>query len=194
MALNTNQTTDTVTPSTGSMRVNGTLLTGAAPGAEVITTSNIFSYVPNSYVLSDDIGTDSTTFSAITGWDAFAVAASERFVIDFIGIVSVDNANAAPVFAIEIPSGTVYGAQWAGSGAVDEPYLVEQVASNAVRDATVASLRATNQDLPIIGKWVVEIGGTGGAMTFNFRVKSAAGAGTATIKAGSVLTFYSRFV
>lgn len=184
MALNTNQRTDTITPSTGTMNVAGTLQSN---GVNVLTASAVgaLQFVSP----STDQSTTSDEFAS-TGV-SFSAGANAKYIVELVGVINVTNANAAPIFVLDVPgAAAVVGGQWGGEGGGSvEPYFAEQNADNESRDVNVVSIRTTSVDLPVLARWVVITGATPGAVTLNYRVKSTSGGGTATLKTASVLSY-----
>jgi hypothetical protein len=129
--------------------------------------------------LASDVSNSTVTLAAATGL-SFTAAANTTYLVEVIGAFQSAAITTGIALALDIPSGSVVG-QIIHSTSATALGGTEQIADNATTGAT-SGVRAAATNVPIIARFVVAIGATGGAVQLNFRSEIAASA--VTLKAG----------
>lgn len=168
MALNTNQQTDKITPSTGTLDIVGTLtVNGVVPGG---------GGGPTHLVQSADVTATDSGFTTLTGL-SFTAAASGIYKISVVGSYTTANSTRQPSLALTIPSGTVSGFTVYPSNfnaTTASTVTIAQNTSNAIPTLPGSSAGVSTTLLnPIAGEWTVVVGGTGGTISLGGRTSNA---------------------
>lgn len=227
MALNINHPADTITPTSGTLNVVGTLQAGGstvrtgtvaiADGGTGQTSANaaLNALLPsqasaNGKVLTSD-GTDASWVTpTVTGLPTFAVLGSNQstttsyvdltgfsftgdanktYIVELIGSFNGSGTTSAPFLALTVPgTSTVVGSSFYPGLNGSNPQPVnssDQIASAAIV-ATNPTIRVgSSTTLPVQGRWVVKMDGTGGTV----KMRAATRASTGNILAGTVFSY-----
>lgn len=139
----------------------------------------------NDLVLASDSVVSTTTFADVSGM-SFAALANSIYIVELTGSFNTAVAATGIGLALNIPSGAVHGIAQAitvNSSTVIEP--IGQQSDDAVMATT--STGGSGSAYPIIGRWVVAVGGTAG--TIQLRQKSEVAASDTTLRANTVLSW-----
>ncbi len=129
--------------------------------------------------LAADVVNSTVTLASVTGL-SFAASANTTYLVDVIGTFQSAATTTGIALALSIPSGSV-------TGSSEHPIsttggnLNEQIATGATTGATTG-VRAAATNVPIVSRYIVAIGATGGTVQLQFRSEVAASA--VTMKAG----------
>jgi len=144
---------------------------------------------PSFLTLASNSDSTSTTNADVSGM-SFTGTANKTYIVELTGIVSATNANANPVFVLDVPAGaTVVGFNLYGGSTQTDAVLNDQNSDDAMAAIQAIGLRATSTNYPLHGRWLVVLGGTGGSIKLRQRIRSTSGSGTGTLVAGSVLSY-----
>jgi hypothetical protein len=129
--------------------------------------------------LTADVANSTITLANVTGL-SFTALANTTYLVEVIGTFQSAATTTGLALALSIPSGAI-------SGLAEHPISttalnsVEQIASAATTGATTG-VRAATTNVPILAKFIVAIGATGG--TVQLQVRSEIAASAVTVKAG----------
>lgn len=137
------------------------------------------------YISLESDSVVSTTALADVPGMSFAAAADTSYEIEIFGAFQTAATTTGIGIALNIPSGTVIGMAFAPSGSV---LATQTVADDAVLISTGA-VASANSNAPVLGKYIVSIGGTGG--TVQLRQSSSVAASNSVLKAGLWLKYRS---
>ncbi len=135
---------------------------------------------PEAWVkLSADIANSTITFSSVTGL-SFTATANTTYQVELIGTFQSAASTTGIAVALSIPSGSV-------SGMAEHPISttssnINEQTANAATSGATTGVRSAATNVPILGKWIVAVGATGGTVQLQFRSEIAASA--VTMKAG----------
>lgn len=129
--------------------------------------------------LPADVANSTIPLAAATGL-SFNAAANASYLVDVIGAYTSAATTTGIALALDIPSGAIAGLIITSTTATSVG-SVEQIADNATTGATTG-VRAAATNVPISGRWRIDIGATGGTVQLTFRSEIAASA--VTLKAG----------
>jgi hypothetical protein len=129
--------------------------------------------------LAADIGNSTATLAPVTGL-SFNALANTTYLVELIGAFQSAAATTGIALALDIPSGLVAG-QIIHPTSATTIGGTEQIADNATTGAT-AGVRAANTNIPIMARWTIAIGATGGPVQLQLRSEVAGSA--VTMKAG----------
>lgn len=124
--------------------------------------------------------TVSTTALADVSGMSFTGSANTTYEIEIFGAFQTAATTTGIGIALNIPSGTVYGMTFAPS-ANTTAMITQNLADDTVLAPTTA-VAAANTDYAMFGKFLVEIGATGGAV--QLRQRSEVAASNTVLKAG----------
>ncbi len=128
------------------------------------------------------LGNDVTnlTVTPATSGLSFTALGNTTYLVELLGTFTSAAVTTGIAVLLDIPSGSVAGFA-DHSVSATAPGSVEQIADNATTGAT-AGVRAAATNVPILGRWIVAIGATGGPVVLMFRSEVAASA--VVLKAG----------
>lgn len=138
--------------------------------------------------LATDFANSKVTLSNVTGM-SFTALPNTNYSVDLDGFFKSAATTTGIAVALSVPAGAgVSGFAWhpvstTGMGSV------EQVATAATTGATTG-VRAATTNVPLLGRWRVTTGATGGLVQLMWRSEIAASA--VTLKAGSVMEWAER--
>lgn len=135
--------------------------------------------------LAADVANSTTTLA--TSGLSFTAVANTTYLVEVMGAFTAAATTTGIALALDIPSGSVIGLSLHPSTATA---LVgnEQIADNATTGATTG-VRAANTNVPILARFIVAVGATGGTVALNFRSEVASSA--VTLKAGLTALGYT---
>lgn len=110
-------------------------------------------------------------YAAVSGM-SFTALANTKYLIEVIGAYQTAATTTGIGLALDIPSGTVIGSIQTHTSATVLGGT-EQIADATTTGATTG-VRAVNTNTPILGKWVVSVGATGGTIQLMQRSEIAA--------------------
>lgn len=123
--------------------------------------------------LASDVANSTTTLSNVTGL-SFTGAANTTYIVDFMGTFQSAATTTGIAVALDIPSGTI-SAFYEHATSLTGSAPIEQIADAATIGRT-SGVRAANTNVPIVGKVIIAIGGTGGTVQLQFRSEIASSA------------------
>jgi hypothetical protein len=129
--------------------------------------------------LAADVANSTVTLASATGL-SFAATANTTYLVELVGTFQSAATTTGIAVALSIPSGSVSGMAEHPISATS-PNSNEQIATGATTGVTTG-VRAAATNVPIIGKYIVAVGATGGTVQLQFRSEVAASA--VTLKAG----------
>jgi hypothetical protein len=129
--------------------------------------------------LAADVANSTTTLAAVTGL-SFTGAANTTYLVEVVGTFQSAATTTGIALALDIPSGSVSGLNVHPSSATALTGT-EQIADIATTGATTG-VRAAATNVPIMARFIVAVGATGGPVQLQFRSEVAASA--VTMKAG----------
>lgn len=146
--------------------------------------------------LPADVTTSLNTLSDVTGM-SFTAEANKTYIVELMGVFKTASLATVGIgLALDIPSGTVSGLV-VNQLASQTNTSMAQIADNATAGTTssngtgTSGAPTTNFEVPIHGRWLVTVGGTGG--TVQLRIKSEiAGAGVGLYTANPSVLFYQK--
>jgi hypothetical protein len=129
--------------------------------------------------LAADVANSTVTLAPVTGL-SFAAVANTTYLVELIGAFQSAAITTGLALALDIPSGSIAGLT---IHPVSGTALggTEQIADNATTGAT-SGVRAAATNVPVLARWIIAIGATGGTVQLQFRSEVAASA--VTMKAG----------
>lgn len=125
--------------------------------------------------LTADVVNSTTTLAAVTGL-SFAAAANTSYLVEVFGTFQSALTTTGIALALDIPSGLVTGSV-VHHTSTTALVGIEQIADAAVI-AAISGVRAANTNVPVIAKFIVAVGSTGGTAQLQFRSEIAASAVT----------------
>ncbi len=125
--------------------------------------------------LASNVANSTVTLAPVTGL-SFTALPLTTYLVEVIGTFQSAALTTGIAMALDIPSGSITGLPIAAISATAVGGT-EQIADNATTGAT-ASVRAINTNTPIIGKYIIAVGATGGTVQLMFRSEVAGSAVT----------------
>ncbi len=125
--------------------------------------------------LSADVANSTVTLASVTGL-SFTALSNTTYIVEVVGTFQSAATTTGIALALDIPSGSV-------SGLAEHPISAtslgssEQIADAATTGAT-SGVRAAATNVPILAKFIVAVGATGGTVQLQFRSEVAASAVT----------------
>jgi hypothetical protein len=129
--------------------------------------------------LAADVSNATVTMANVPGM-SFNALANTTYIVDVVGTFQSAATTTGIALALAIPSGSVSGQAYHPISATTLGSN-EQIASGATTGAT-AGVRAAATNVPIMARYIVAVGATGGTVQLQFRSEVAASA--VTMKAG----------
>jgi hypothetical protein len=129
--------------------------------------------------LAADVANSTVTLAPVTGL-SFTALANTTYLVELIGTFQSAATTTGIALALDIPSGSVTGLLLHPTTATALGGT-EQIVDNANTGATTG-VRAAVTNVPVLARWIIAIGATGGAVQLQFRSEVAASA--VTMKAG----------
>lgn len=105
------------------------------------------------------------TASALT----FTATANTTYIIELNGSFQTAATTTGISVVLDIPSGVVMGNFMHHAAAAQTLTGIEQVADNASPQTGTSGVRAANVQTSMLGRWIIEIGASGGAVTLMYR-------------------------
>jgi hypothetical protein len=125
--------------------------------------------------LAADVANSTVTLASVTGL-TFTALANTTYVVELVGTFQSAATTTGIALALKIPSGSISGfAEHAISTTGSN--INEQIADTTTPGATTG-VRAAATNVPILGKYIVAVGATGGTVQLQFRSEVAASAVT----------------
>lgn len=118
--------------------------------------------------LAADTGQATNSNNAVNSGLQFAAAANTTYVVEFVGAFTSAATTTGIGLQLDIPSGNVWGLVEHHAATTQTLTGHEQVADNATPQAT-SGVRAASTATPVVGRWIVEVGATGGAVVLMFK-------------------------
>ena len=125
--------------------------------------------------LAADVANSTTTLAAVTGL-SFPAMANTTYLVEIGGTFQSAAATTGIALALDIPSGSVSG-QVIHPSSATALTGIEQIADNVTTGATTG-VRAAATNVPLLARFIVAVGVTGGAVQLQFRSEVAASAVT----------------
>jgi len=159
----------------GALLVQGsniTLTYNDAAGTLTISASGGGGADPWTWVKLASNSTVSTTAFANVSGMSFTALANTTYLVELAGAYQAAATTTGIALALDIPSGTVIGINQVATSATAAG-AAEQIADATTTGATTG-VRAANTNTPIVARWVVAIGATGGTVQLMQRSEVAA--------------------
>lgn len=125
--------------------------------------------------LGADVANSTTTLAAVNGL-SFVVAANNSYLVEVAGTFQSAATTTGIALALDIPSGSVSGLSLHSTSGTAVGSS-EQIADNATAGVT-SGVRAANTNIPLIARFIIAIGATGGTVQLQFRSEVAGSAVT----------------
>jgi len=143
--------------------------------------------IPKYLVLGSNAASSSVTLANVSGM-SFTAIANKTYIVELVGRFQSVITTTGIGLALDIPSGTITGSVQNELAATTATFHA-QIADAAVVSAT-SGVRANNTNAPILGKWLVLIGGTGGTVQLMLRSEIATSA--VTLQSPDTIMIYTK--
>lgn len=130
--------------------------------------------------LAADVANSTVTLANVTGL-SFAGAASTTYIVELIGTLQSAATTTGIAVALSLPVGATVSGYTEHAISLTASAPNEQNTS-ATNPGATGGVRAANTNVPVIGRWIVQMGATAGTVQMQFRSEIAASA--VTMKAG----------
>ncbi len=174
----------TLTKPSASYQIVGTLTDG---GRMLLSFSPPIEKLKQTVTLASDFSNSTVTATNVTGV-SFEPDANKTYLIDFNGVAQSAATTTGIGLALDIPSGTVTGLiqhELAGATASFNAQIADGVSVGAT-----TGVRVANSNYLVSGKWIVQVGITGG--TCQLKMRSEIAASNVTPKGGLCFISYEK--
>jgi hypothetical protein len=134
--------------------------------------------------LESDFTNDTTGLNFVTGM-TFTAAADTTYVVEILGAFRTAATTTGIGVVLDIPSGGVIGGAQVSSSNTATQFTSQRADNVLIAPSTAVG--AANADFPILGRWLVTIGATGGSVLLRMRTEVATS--VATLKAGLLMSY-----